>query len=199
MKHKDRGDHLRLLGQLFLGFFRASILGYGGGPSSIPLVYKEVVDKYRWLSNEEFSDVLALGNCLPGPISTKMAGYIGYRLAGILGLCIAVFATAVPTVILMVVFIEIINYYKDYPIVQGMVQSVSPIVGVMLLSLAYSFFKNAKIGLGWGLTIGLCIVSFVIYAILHVHPAFIIGALLVYGFFFRLPFTKRNTNQNMTK
>lgn len=190
MKDKSRGNRLQLLGRIFLGFFRASIFGYGGGPSSIPLVYKEVVDKYKWLSEEEFSDVLALGNCLPGPISTKMAGYIGYKLAGIIGLLIALIATVVPSIFLLIVFIKIINFYREYPMVEGMIQAVTPIVGVMLLSLAYSFFKNAKVGLGWRLTIGLCIVSFVVYQILDIHPALIIGILLVYGFFFKLPFNK---------
>ena len=97
-------------------------------------MYKEVVDKYKWLSDEEFSDILALANCLPGPISTKMAGYIGYRLAGIIGLLVAIIATVVPTVLLMIVLIGIINSYKEYPIVEGIIQAVSPIVGVMLLS-----------------------------------------------------------------
>ena len=71
---------------IFMAFFRVGILGYGGGPSSIPLVHKEVVDKYKWMDTDEFGDVLALGNALPGPIATKMAGYIGYRVGGILGM-----------------------------------------------------------------------------------------------------------------
>ncbi len=192
MKDNNRGNYMKLLIRIFLGFFRASIFGYGGGPSSIPLVYNEVVDRYKWLSEEEFSDILALGNCLPGPISTKMAGYIGYKLAGVVGMLIAVIATVVPTVVLMIIFIGIINTYKDYPLVRGMIQAVTPIVGVMLLSLAYSFFKNARIGLGWRLTIGLSVVSFVVYELLNIHPALIIGVLLVYGFIFKLPFNKTN-------
>jgi len=62
---------------IFLAFFRVGMLGYGGGPASIPLVHKEVVDKYKWMNEDDFSDVLALANTLPGPIATKMAGYIG--------------------------------------------------------------------------------------------------------------------------
>lgn len=192
MKDNSRESYLKLLARIFLGFFRASIFGYGGGPSSIPLVYNEVVDRYKWLSEEEFSDILALGNCLPGPIATKMAGYIGYKLAGFIGMLIAIIATVVPTVVLMIIFVGIINTYKDFPMVRGMIQAVTPIVGVMLLSLAYSFFKNAKIGLGWRLTIGLSIVSFVVYELLHIHPALIISILLLYGFVFKLPFNKGN-------
>lgn len=71
-------------------FFRVGMLGFGGGPSSIPLVHKEVVEKYKWMNDDEFSDVLALGNALPGPIATKMAGYIGFRVGGFLGMMNAV-------------------------------------------------------------------------------------------------------------
>lgn len=54
-----------------MGFFKAGMLGYEG-PSSIPLIQKEVVERYDWMSDEEFSDVLAMGNTLPGPIAPKI-------------------------------------------------------------------------------------------------------------------------------
>src|SRR5699024_159914 len=71
---------------IFMAFFRAGMLGYGGGLSAIPLMHKEVVVTYRWMDDDEFSDILALANTLPGPINTKLSGYIGYRLAGMKGL-----------------------------------------------------------------------------------------------------------------
>ncbi|MBU5195311.1 chromate transporter, partial [Vibrio cholerae] len=89
----------------FLAFFRVGILGYGGGPSSIPLVKKEVVDKYKWMTDDEFSDVLALGNALPGPIATKMAGYIGWQVKGVFGMINAIIASVVPTILLMIVLL----------------------------------------------------------------------------------------------
>lgn len=64
---------------IFWAFFLPGILGYGGGPASIPLVEKEVVDRYGWVTENEFSEMLAMGNALPGPIATKMAGYIGFQ------------------------------------------------------------------------------------------------------------------------
>ena len=70
--------------QIFFAFFIPGILGYGGGPASIPLIEHEVVDQYEWMTTSEFSEVLALGNALPGPIAPKMAGYIGYDIGGIL-------------------------------------------------------------------------------------------------------------------
>lgn len=77
------------------------MLRYGGGPSSIPLVRAEVVTKYRWMTDEEFAEILAIANALPGPIATKMASYIGYEQAGILGAAVAVFASVAPSLILL--------------------------------------------------------------------------------------------------
>ena len=70
---------------IFIAFFRSGMLGYGGGSSAIPLVKKEVVDTYKWMNDDEFGDLLAIANTLPGPIATKLAGYIGYRVGGYFG------------------------------------------------------------------------------------------------------------------
>ena len=63
--------------EIFVAFFIPGIVGYGGGPASIPLVENEVVGRYSWMTVNEFSEMLAIANSLPGPIATKMAGYIG--------------------------------------------------------------------------------------------------------------------------
>ena len=89
--------------QIFLAFFIPGILGYGGGPASIPLVEYEVVTRYKWMTVQEFSEVLALGNSLPGPIITKMAGYIGFEVGGIIGMLLSLFAKVAPSLILMLI------------------------------------------------------------------------------------------------
>lgn len=129
---------------LFIAFFRSGILGYGGGPSSIPLVHKEVVGNFKWMNDEEFGDVLALGNALPGPINTKMAGYIGYRVAGILGMLVAILSSILPTIILMIVLLTSLAQYKDQPWVQGMTKGVLPVVAVMMGVLTWQFFSSSK-------------------------------------------------------
>ena len=68
---------------LMVGFARTGVTGYGGGPSTIPLIEYEAVQKYKWMTEDEFGDILALANTLPGPIATKMAAYIGYKVNGL--------------------------------------------------------------------------------------------------------------------
>ncbi|MEI8598274.1 chromate transporter [Vibrio sp. M60_M31a] len=84
---------MQLYIDIFLAFFIPNIVGYGGGPAIIPLIEAQVVGQYGWMNASQFAEVLALGNALPSPIATKMAGYIGYEVGGTLGAFIAVFAT----------------------------------------------------------------------------------------------------------
>lgn len=164
---------------IFIAFFRVGILGYGGGPSSIPLIHKEVVDKYKWMDAEEFGDLLALGNTLPGPIATKLAGYIGYRVSGFWGMMNAVLASVLPTILLMIVLLSSLSSIKGFDWVQGMTAAVIPVVGVMLLVLTWQFIQKSGHGLGWVVTSVMLVAVFILLEILHVHPAIIIGGLLI--------------------
>lgn len=164
---------------IFYAFFKVGILGYGGGPSSIPLVHKEAVGRYKWLNDDDFGDILALGNTLPGPIATKIAGYIGYRVGGWLGMVNAVLASTIPTVLLMIVLLTSLTTFKDLDWVQGMTKAVLAVVGVMLASLTWEFFVNAKKGIGWLKTILLGVVSLLVLNVFGVHPGILVGVLLV--------------------
>ena len=167
--------------EIFLAFFIPGILGYGGGPASIPLVENEVVSRYGWLTVEEFSEVLALGNALPGPIATKMAGYIGYEQGGILGAVVGIFATVAPSLILMIALLGVLYKFKDSPKVKRMTMLVRPTIAVLLGIMAYKFFYSSYVGAGSLQTIFLIVVSFLLLEKWKVHPAFVIVGALSYG------------------
>lgn len=168
--------------ELFIGFFRAGMLGYGGGPSTIPLVHKEAVDRFRWLSDEEFGDILAIANTLPGPIATKMAGYIGYRAAGVTGMLVATIATVVPTVLIMVGLLSYLYQIKNAAWVGGMTVAIQPVIAVMLFVLTYDYLKKSWKDQGKSFTIALGVGSVILLQFIGVHPALLIGVLLVYAF-----------------
>lgn len=102
-----------ILWDIFVAFFIPGIIGYGGGPASITLVENEVVRNYGWMSVQEFGEVLAFANSLPGPIATKMAGYVGYELGGVAGSIVGIFATVAPSLILMILLGGILLKYKN--------------------------------------------------------------------------------------
>jgi chromate transporter len=170
---------MKLQWDIFVAFFRSGMLGFGGGPSTIPLVHKEVVGTFKWMNDQEFSDVLALGNTLPGPIATKMAGYIGYKIGGIVGMINAILATVLPTILLMLVLLTSFNQFKDNPRVQGMTAAVVPIVGVMMAVLTWEFLKKTKNGFGWKKGLMMLVGCLIAMVFLNVHPGIVVGVLLV--------------------
>jgi chromate transporter len=173
---------LKIQKEIFIAFFRSGILGFGGGPSAIPLVHKEVVGTFGFMTDEEFTDVLAIGNTLPGPIATKMAGYIGYRVGGILGLFNALIATVLPTAVALILFLTVLREYKDLAFIQGMTNGVVPIVGVMMAVLTWEFLKKGKASLGWKKGAIILVLSMIAMWVLRVHPGIVIAALLIIAF-----------------
>ncbi|MDG5471634.1 chromate transporter [Jeotgalibacillus sp. ET6] len=167
--------------EIFLAFFIPGILGYGGGPASIPLVENEVVNRYEWMTTQEFSEVLALGNSLPGPIATKMAGYIGYAEGGWLGAGVALFATVAPSLILMVALLSLLLKYKDSPRVKKMSSLVRPTIAVLLGVMTWGFFADSIEASGGIQTAVLAIISFILMEKMKVHPALVIAGALIYG------------------
>lgn len=170
-------------GELCWAMIRTGILGYGGGPSVMPLFRYEAVTRYRWISDDEFGEILALGNALPGPIATKMAAYLGYRSKGTLGAIVAILAHIVPSFVAMILLLSAVAFLSQSKMIQGMIAAVVPVIAVMLGVMAYEFGEKAVKGLGKTLGIVLFIIVFILLQILNVHAAIVIAAFLLYGAF----------------
>lgn len=166
-------------GDIFAAFFRSGILSFGGGPSGIPLIEAEVVKKYQWMTIEEFGDVVAIANALPGPINTKLSGYIGWKVRGLPGLLIALAATVLPTVVLLIILLGFLAAFQNQRWVRGMTQVVLPVVGVMMAQLTWRFMSSAKKGLGWTISLILVGLSFVLMEILNVQAPILIALVLI--------------------
>ncbi|MFG6120191.1 chromate transporter [Thalassobacillus sp. B23F22_16] len=166
---------------IFWAFFISNLLGYGGGPSTIPLIQNEVVDRYEWMTLNEFGDLFAIANVLPGPIATKMAGFIGYQVGGGLGSFLALAATILPSAIAVILLFKFVNVFKESPQVKLMTKTVQPVIAILLGVLAYNFFLTALEDSGlMHLTI-LTAAGLLSMNKLKVHPALVIIGSLFYG------------------
>lgn len=168
---------------LFIAFFRIGIFGFGGGPTMVPLFYTECVKKYKWVTDEDFSDNLALGNALPGPIATKLAAFIGYRVKGWTGALVANIAVVMPIVLVMIGLLQVIYQWKDAPGVYGMIQAIGPVIAVMTGVLTWEFlskgWKGAGSKTGVSISLGLSLVALLF---LDWHPGIVVGIALILSF-----------------
>ncbi|MCL2527689.1 MAG: chromate transporter [Defluviitaleaceae bacterium] len=173
--------------QIFWVFFISNILGYGGGPSIVPLIEHEVVTVNNWLTYTEFAEIFAMGNALPGPIAPKMAAYIGYSQGGVLGSFVGLIATIMPSVILMVLLIGLLKKYKDSPQVQRLTKYIRPTIAVLILDIAVRNMLSSWVDIGPVHVLILAAASLLCLTKLKVNPAFMVLGALIYGAVFLGP------------
>jgi Chromate transport protein ChrA len=167
--------------RLIVGFFVSNVLGYGGGPASIPLMYREVVDHYQWATPEQFSNILALGNALPGPIATKIAAFVGYDVAGIAGALLALSATVVPSAVALIILLRVLQKHRQSPVVKGMTLLVQPVIAMMMLLLTWQMAQSSFEAVGWIQSLLIAAVAFWAMQLRKIHPAIVIVAAFAYG------------------
>lgn len=166
--------------ELFVAFVKIGLFGFGGGPSMIPLFQAEVVGARQWLTKEQFLDAFAFGNALPGPITTKLAGYVGYRVAGWPGAFIALLGLTAPTILAMIALAALYLTYRDHPAVGAFLMGVRPVVIALLIVVVWQFAPGAfgkpdTWRRNWPLWL-LAVGTFVLAVGYGVHPALLIIA-----------------------
>ncbi|RAU06060.1 transporter [Bacillus pumilus] len=169
--------------ELIIAMVRTGILGFGGGPSVIPLIRHEAVVKYQWINDDEFGETLAIANALPGPIATKMSAYLGYRLKGVSGAIVSTVAHILPTCLAMVALVTLVSVLSSSQIIQNMIGVVTPVIAVLLGIMAYEFGQKTLKGFGMIFGIALFLVAFIGLQVLSIHPGIIVIIFLCYGAF----------------
>ncbi len=166
---------------LIIGFFIANALGYGGGPASIPLMYREIVTNHAWSTPGEFSNILALGNALPGPIATKIAAFVGYDAGGWIGSLLALAATIVPSAAALILLLKVLQKHRQSPVVKGMTLLVQPVIAIMMLLLTWQMGESSIASIGIIQSLIIAAVAFWAMQIRKIHPAIVIVAAFAYG------------------
>ena len=95
--------------ELFLSFFKISLFTFGGGYAMISFIEREFVQRLKWISHEEFMEVIAIAESTPGPIAINSATYIGYKKGRVLGSAAATFGVVLPSFVI----IYIISLFFD--------------------------------------------------------------------------------------
>ena len=111
-----------LLGQLFFTFFFIGLFNFGGGGAMLSLIQGQVVTAHGWLTEAEFTDIVAISQSTPGPIGINCATVVGFEVledagygiwAGVLGSALATLATVLPSFIVFFLIIKIFNKFHE--------------------------------------------------------------------------------------
>ena len=161
-----------ILVNLFVVFFRVGLFAIGGAYSFLPLIEKEVVEQYHWLSKEEFLDVLGIVKIFPGAISIKYATYTGYKIAGFPGALAANIGNLLAPAILILFASLLYVKYKDLRSVKGAFSTIQLVIFAMIIALAFEIVNINQLTQLKNILI--IISAFTLFVYTKIHPALII-------------------------
>lgn len=123
--------------QLFATFFVIGLFTFGGGGAMLSLIQAEVVGRYGWLSEGQFTDIVAVSQCTPGPIGINCATYTGYEVAGFAGSAVATFALVLPAFLLFWGIVYIYNKYRHTAMLENVMGGLRPVVAGLIGAAAF--------------------------------------------------------------
>ena len=118
--------------QLLYSYLKIGFFGFGGGYAMLSLIQNEVVVQNQWMTNAQFTDIVAISQMTPGPIAINSATYIGYTVAGFWGSVVATTAVCLPALTLMILITRFFLQLRDNRYVKGAIAGMKPIVVGMI-------------------------------------------------------------------
>ena len=117
---------------LFLTYLKIGTFTLGGGYAMLPLIKREIVDNKKWISEEEFVNMIALAQAAPGLIAVNSAIFIGWRCGGWKGVVGAVLGAVLPSFVIILTIAMIFNEWKSYPAVEAVFKGIRPAVVALI-------------------------------------------------------------------
>jgi chromate transporter len=178
------------LSQLAWTFLKIGALGFGGPFSLLAIMQKEIVERNKWLTAEDFAQSVGIGTMTPGPIFFAAAIFVGYRLRGILGAVICGLGMLSPSFILAVIIAAFYVQVESSPLVMGTVHGIAAgVVGLFLsvvLKTGRATAKDAR-SAAW------IVIAFIALALLKVDPLVLIVTAGITGAWWLRPTPKIQT------
>ncbi len=181
---------MKKLIQLYVSWFKMGLFTFGGGYAMLPMIQKEVIEKYHWATEDEVMDYYAIGQCTPGVIAVNTSTFIGYYQAGVPGAIAATLGVVTPSIIIISIITGLITNFSSLAIVQHALNGIRVAVCMLMINAVLKLGKgNIKNKIG-----------FLIFAVALIFAMFtkvstvllVIGAGIAGVVFSRIGWLKKN-------
>lgn len=163
---------------LFWTFVKIGLFSFGGGYAILAMIQQEVVVKHAWLTQYQFTDVVAISQMTPGPIAINAATFIGYQQAGIPGSLLCTFGVILPSLILMLLITLTYLRLRQLPWFQNIFQKLRwvtlGLIGAAAILIGKSSFPD------W-FSVGIFVVCLLVYWRFKPNPVYILAGAAVVG------------------
>ena len=136
---------MNIYADLFTTFAKIGGFTLGGGYAMVPVMEREIVDRKKWLTKEEFMDILVVAQSTPGLFAIDMASHIGYKFKGVAGGIVSALAVAVPSIVVILLIAMFFQSFRSNVYVEKFFMGVRPAVVALILAPCFTMAKSAKL------------------------------------------------------
>ena len=135
-------DKIKSLLNLYFSFAKIGTFTIGGGLAMMPMMQAELIEKRKWITDEELIDYYAVGQSTPGIVAVNVATFVGYKQMGIIGGIFATLGMVTPSLVIIMILAGLINSINDFPIIQKALKGINVAVAALLTSTIINFMKK---------------------------------------------------------
>ena len=142
-------DKKASLARLFATFFKIGAFTFGGGWAMISIIEREIVDKYHWIERDEFLDLLAVAQSLPGILAVNISVAVGDKLRGLKGSVVSAAGTIAPSflIILLIAMFLTPDLITNNPVISAIFKCIRPVVVALIVAPVITSARSA--GINW--------------------------------------------------
>ena len=159
-------------------FLKIGAFTFGGGYAMIPLIQKEVVEKHKWMTDDDILEIVAIAESTPGPIAINAATFVGYRTAGFFGAFCATVGVVLPSFVIISVISMLLSEYQELRAVRYAFFGIrAGVLGLIVKALISMYKKSSKEAVSYAIMIA----GFILVAFLKVNVLLVIIGSAVLG------------------
>ena len=151
---------------LFLSFLKIGAFTFGGGYAMIPIIQKEMVEKHKWISDEDILEIIAIAESTPGPIAINTATFVGYKVCGFFGAMLATLGVVLPSFVIILAISYVLRQFQDSKTVQYAFNGIRAGVLALIIKAWWSMYKQCpKNTVSYAIAAG----AFIMAALLNIN------------------------------
>lgn len=133
---------MKELWDLYFAWFKMGLFTFGGGYAMLPMIQREVIQKYHWATDDEIMDYYAIGQVTPGIIAVNTATFVGYKVRGVIGGIFATLGVVSPSIIIITCIAGLIQNFSDLVVVQSALKGIQVAVCVLMVQAITGLYKK---------------------------------------------------------
>ncbi len=130
--------------KLFWAFFKIGLFTFGGGYAMIAQIRESIVEKNKWISEEELLEIITIAESTPGPIAINMATFVGYKKSGVLGSTLATLGVVLPSFIIIFTISLFLEAFMSNLFVQYAFVGIKCAVAFLILKAGVGMLKKME-------------------------------------------------------